>query len=119
MDVEMPLRFWNRNFVGTHFGGSLYAMCDPFFMIILIQNLGRDYIVWDKAATIRFKKPGKGLMTATFHIPRERIEEIRAQADAKGKIEPTFHVTVTDTDDNVIAEVDKLLYVRRKETQKA
>jgi hypothetical protein len=118
MDVEMPLRFWNRNFVGTHFGGSLYAMCDPFFMIILIQNLGRDYIVWDKAATIRFKKPGKGLMKASFHIPRERIEEIRAQADRNGKIEPTFLVTVTDTDGNVIAEVEKLLYVRRKETQK-
>jgi hypothetical protein len=114
IEVEMPLRFWNKNYVGTHFGGSLYTMCDPFFMLILINNLGPDYIVWDKAATIRFKKPGKGLVKAVFHIPKERIEEIRAQADANGKIEPQFQTVVTDAEGNVIAEVDKLLYVRKK-----
>ncbi len=118
IDVEMPSRFWNRNYVGTHFGGSLYAMCDPFFMIILMNNLGPGYIVWDKAATIRFKKPGKGLMKASFHIPAERIAEIRAQADSQAKTEPTFSVSVTDTEGNVIAEVDKLLYVRKKEEPK-
>ena len=58
IEVHMPLRFWNKNYVGTHFGGSLYTMCDPFFMLILVNNLGSGYIVWDKAATIRFKKPG-------------------------------------------------------------
>ena len=110
----MPLRFWNKNYVGTHFGGSLYTMCDPFFMLILINNLGSGYIVWDKAATIRFKKPGTGLVRAVFHIPRERIEEIRFQAEALGKVEPQFQVQVTDSDGNVIAEVDKLLYVRKK-----
>jgi Domain of unknown function (DUF4442) len=114
IEVHMPLRFWNKNYVGTHFGGSLYTMCDPFFMLILINNLGPDYIVWDKAATIRFKKPGKGLVKAVFHIPAERIAEIRAQADAHGKIEPQFHTVVTDPDGNVIAEVDKLLHVRKK-----
>jgi hypothetical protein len=114
IEVHMPLRFWNKNYVGTHFGGSLYTMCDPFFMLILINNLGPDYIVWDKAATIRFKKPGKGLVKAVFHISSERIEEIRAQADAHGKIEPHFQTVVIDTDGNVIAEVDKLLYVRKK-----
>jgi hypothetical protein len=118
IDVEMPLRFWNRNFVRTHFGGSLYAMCDPFFMIILIENLGPDYIVWDKAAAVRFKKPGKGLMKASFHIPAERIAEIRTQADTQGKTEPTFTVSVTDAEGNVIAEVDKLLYVRKREARK-
>ena len=119
IDVEMPLRFWNRNYVGTHFGGSLYAMCDPFFMIILMNTLGPGYIVWDKAATIRFKKPGKGLMKASFHIPAERVAEIRALADSQGKTEPTFSVSVTDVEGNLIAEVDKLLYVRKKETSKA
>ena len=118
IDVEMPLHFWNRNYVGTHFGGSLYAMCDPFFMIILIENLGPGYVVWDKAATIRFKKPGKGLMKANFHISAERIAEIRAQADTQGKTEPSFTVFVTDAEGNVIAEVDKLLYVRKKEAPK-
>lgn len=114
IEVHMPLRFWNRNYAGTHFGGSLYTMCDPFFMLILINNLGPDYVVWDKAATIRFKKPGKGLVRAVFHVPEERIEEIRAQADAQGKSEPQFQTVVTDDEGNVIAEVDKLLYVRRK-----
>jgi hypothetical protein len=114
IEVHMPLRFWNKNYVGTHFGGSLYTMCDPFFMLILITNLGPDYIVWDKAATIRFKKPGKGLVKAVFHVPPERVEEIRAQADAQGKIEPQFQTVVTDVEGKVIAEVDKLLYVRRK-----
>jgi hypothetical protein len=114
IEVHMPLRFWNRNYVGTHFGGSLYTMCDPFFMLILINNLGPGYIVWDKAATIRFKKPGKGLVKAIFHIPGERIEEIRSQVATQGKVEPQFQAVVTDCHNNVIAEVDKLLYVRKK-----
>jgi hypothetical protein len=116
IEVHMPLRFWNKNYVGTHFGGSLYTMCDPFFMVILINNLGPGYVVWDKAATIRFKKPGKGVVKATFHISQERIEEIRGQANAQGKVEPQFQVMVKDSQGNVIAEVDKLLYVRKKDS---
>jgi hypothetical protein len=112
--VHMPLRFWNKNYLGTHFGGSLYAMCDPFFLLILLNHLGPEYIVWDKAAAIRFKKPGRGLVKAVFHIAQERIDEIRAQADAQDKIEPQFHAIVTDGEGTVIAEVDKLLYVRKK-----
>jgi hypothetical protein len=72
--VEMKLRFWNRNYVGTHFGGSLYSMVDPFYMLMLIENLGRDYIVWDKSASIRFLKPGRGRVSAEFR----RIPLIRA-----------------------------------------
>jgi acyl-coenzyme A thioesterase PaaI-like protein len=113
-EVRMKLRWWNRNYVGTHFGGSLYAMCDPFFMLILLEALGRDYVVWDKAATIRFRRPGRGTVRATFHVPPERVEEIRAAADAQGKIEPTFSVDVVDEGGEVVAEIEKLLYVRRK-----
>jgi Domain of unknown function (DUF4442) len=113
VEVQMPLRFWNRNYVGTHFGGSLYMMCDPFFMLILSNHLGPDYIVWDKAATIRFKRPGKGMVKAIFNIPEARISEIRVQAE-EGRVEPQFQAQVTDADGNVIAEVDKLLYVRKK-----
>jgi hypothetical protein len=112
--VHMPLRFWNKNYLGTHFGGSLYAMCDPFFLLILLNHLGPEYIVWDKAAAIRFKKPGRGMVKAVFHIPQERIDEIRAQADTQDKIEPQFQTIVTDVEGTVIAEVDKLLYVRKK-----
>jgi acyl-coenzyme A thioesterase PaaI-like protein len=113
-DVRMKLRRWNRNYVGTHFGGSLYTMCDPFYMLILFEQLGRDYIVWDKAATIRFRRPGKGMVRAVFHIPPEKIEEIRAAADREGKVEPVFTVEVRDEQGELVAEVEKVLYVRRK-----
>jgi acyl-coenzyme A thioesterase PaaI-like protein len=110
--VRMKLRRWTRNYVGTQFGGSLYSMCDPFFMLILADALGRGYVVWDKAATIRFLRPGRGTVHATFHIPLVEIEEIRAGADAGRKVEPTFRVEVLDDAGEVVAEVEKLLYVR-------
>lgn len=113
-DVRMKLRWWNRNYVGTHFGGSLYSLCDPFFMLILFEALGRDYIVWDKAATIRFRRPGRGTVHARFEIGPERVAEIRAAADRDGKVEPTFTAEVKDDEGQVIAEVEKVLYVRRK-----
>src|SRR5690242_6864509 len=81
IEVEMPLRFYNRNYVGTHFGGSLYSMVDPFYMLMLINILGPDYIVWDKSAAIRFKRPGKGVMKATFELTEEKIAEIRTAAE--------------------------------------
>jgi Domain of unknown function (DUF4442) len=114
IEVEMPLRFYNRNYVGTHFGGSLYSMVDPFYMLMLINILGPDYIVWDKAANIRFKKPGKGVMKATFELTGEKIAEIRAAAETQPKVEPQFQVLVRDEEGNVVAEVDKLLYVKKK-----
>jgi hypothetical protein len=115
VEVEMPLRFYNRNYVGTHFGGSLYSMVDPFYMLMLINILGPDYIVWDKAATIRFKKPGKGVMKASFHLSDAQIAEIRAAADTQSKVEPQFQVIIKDAEGNVVAEVDKLLYVKKKD----
>ena len=113
-DVEMKLRFWNRNYVGTHFGGSLYSMTDPFFMLMLIDNLGPDYIVWDKSATIRFKKPGRGKVRAEFRISGEQLEQIRRAVAAQGKTEPTFVVQVKDESGDVVAEVEKIVYVRQK-----
>jgi len=117
IEVEMPLRFYNRNYVGTHFGGSLYSMVDPFYMLMLINILGPDYIVWDKAANIRFKRPGKGVMKATFELTEEKIAEIRAAAETQPKVEPQFQVLVKDEEGNVVAEIDKLLYVKKKEKQ--
>ena len=111
-EVRMKLRWWNRNYVGTQFGGSLYSMCDPFFMLALADALGRGYIVWDKAATIRFRRPGRGAVRATFHLSQEKIDEIRAAADTQGKVEPTFTVNVLSEEGEVVAEVEKLLYVR-------
>jgi hypothetical protein len=118
VDVEMRLRWWNRNYVGTQFGGSLYAMCDPFFMLILMENLGRDYIVWDKGARIAFKKPGRGTVRARFQLTNEQIESIREKLKTEYKVEPEFQAQVVDDDGVVIAEVSKLLYVRRKDAVK-
>jgi acyl-coenzyme A thioesterase PaaI-like protein len=79
VDVEMKLRWWNANYVGTHFGGSLFAMTDAFYMLMLMTQLGRDYIVWDKAATIRYKKPGRGKVRAEFRLSDAQIEDIREE----------------------------------------
>jgi len=114
VEVEMPLRFYNRNYFGTHFGGSLYSMCDPFYVLMLANILGPDYIVWDKAANIRFKKPGKGVMKATFDLTEEKIAEIRAAAEIQPKVEPMFQVLVKDAEGAVVAEIDKLLYIKKK-----
>jgi hypothetical protein len=115
--VEMKLRRWNSNYVGTHYGGSLYSMTDPFFMVMLIENLGRDYIVWDKSASIRFRKPGKGKVSAIFQLSDEQIEEIRQALKTEEKIERVFMIEVKDESGAVIAEVQKLLHIRRKNQQ--
>ena len=115
-DVRMKLSALNRNVLGSHFGGSLYAMCDPFFALILIEQLGPGYVVWDKAAVIRFVRPGRGTVRATFEIPPERVEEIRRAADAAGTVEPAFAARVVDERGETVAEVDKTLYVRRRRT---
>lgn len=117
IDVEMKLRFWNANFVGTHYGGSLYSMADPFYMLMLIENLGRDYIVWDKSASIRFRKPGKGNMRASFRLTEEQIETIRQQLETQEKVEPGFLVEVKDENGELVAEVQKLLHVRKKSSR--
>ncbi len=112
--AQLKMNFLNRNLVGVHFGGSLYAMCDPWFMLILMRALGKDYIVWDKAANIQFLKPALGAVSATFHIPQERVDEIRAQANAQYKVEPSFTVDVLNEQGEAVARVEKLLYVRKK-----
>ena len=114
VDVEMKLRRWNTNYVGTHYGGSLYSMTDPFFMLMLLENLGREYIVWDKAATIRFRKPGRGTVFTQFRLTPEQIGEIQAALTKEEKIDRTFLVEVKDKEGVVVAEVQKVVQVRRK-----
>jgi acyl-coenzyme A thioesterase PaaI-like protein len=113
--VRLGLTWYNRNLFGTQFGGSLYAMCDPFFVIILARHLGADYLVWDKAASIQFLRPGRGPVTATFHIPPERVEEIRALADRGETVEPVFRVEVATAQGQIVAQVEKRLWVRKKD----
>jgi hypothetical protein len=113
-DLEMKLHPWNRNFVGTHYGGSLYSMTDPFYMLMLISNLGNEYVVWDKAAHIRFRKPGKGKVRAEFRLTDAQLEDIREQLETLPKYEPTFVVEVEDESGDVVAEVQKVLHIRKK-----
>jgi len=114
IEVEMKLRRWNSNYVGTHYGGSLYSMADPFYMLMLIENLGSDYIVWDKSATIRFKKPGKGKVTAAFRLSDEQLEQIREALKRAEKIDRIFTVEIKDESGAVVAEIEKQLHVRKK-----
>ena len=115
IDVEMKLRWWNANYVGTHFGGSLFAMTDPFYMLMLMANLGRDYVVWDKAASIRYRRPGKGTVRAEFRLTDVQLDDLRNKLKSLPKYEPTFKVEVKEEQGTVIAEVEKLLNVRKKE----
>src|SRR5271163_2130021 len=96
VDVEMPLRRWNRNYVGVHFGGSLFAMTDPFYMAMLATNLGPEDVVWDKAASIRYRKPGTGRVRAEFRLSEERLTEIRTTLEVDGRYDARFVVEVKD-----------------------
>jgi len=112
--VELRMRPWNRNYVGTHFGGSLFAMTDPFWMLMAINALGRDYIVWDKAGAIEFVKPGRGIVRADFRLDDAVLDELRAATASGEKHLRWFDTDVVDQAGEVVARVRKQLYVRRK-----
>ncbi|HSE62672.1 MAG TPA: DUF4442 domain-containing protein [Thermoanaerobaculia bacterium] len=113
--VKLPLSWRTRNYVGTIFGGSLYGAVDPHYMIMLIKILGPDYVVWDRAATIRFRKPGRGTLYARFVIPEEEIALIRRSLETQHSIDRVYSVALVDADGVVHAEVDKTIYIRKKE----
>ena len=113
--VRMPLEPDNANLVGTHFGGSLYAMVDPHLMILLMQRLGSDYVVWDKAAHIEFVKPGQGTVHATLRLTEAEVEAIRAATRDGAKHLPEWRVDILDDQGELVAAVRKVLYVRRRE----
>ncbi len=112
--VKLKLGRFNRNYVGTHFGGSLYAMCHAFYMIMLLHNLGGDYLVWDKEGSIEYLAPGRGTVSAHFLLTEARIAEIRAQAAGGEKVLPEFDIDVRDEAGALVARVHKTLYVRLK-----
>lgn len=118
LDVEMRLRFYNRNYVGTHFGGSLYSMVDPHVMLLLIQLLGRDYIVWDREATVEFIRPGRGTVRSSIEIDDAMLDDIRRHTASGERYLPEFRITIRDDEEEVVARVTKQLYVRRKARKK-
>jgi len=112
--VRLALSWRTRNYVGTIFGGSMYGAVDPMYMIMLIQLLGRDYVVWDKAATIRFRKPGRTTLFATFRIDDAELDAIRAAAAGGAPIDRVYMVRLVDAEGVVHAEIDKTIYIRRR-----
>lgn len=114
-EVELRARWYNRNLFGTHFGGALYTMCDPFYVFIVTMNLGRRYIVWDKSAAIEFLKPAKGTILGVFEVDGARLDEIRADVDRAGKGTFHFQTELTDEDGVAVARVRKEVYVRSKD----
>ena len=116
-EVVLRLGFTNRNYVGVHFGGSLYAMTDPFFMLMTLKNLGKDYIVWDKAGDIDYIKPGKGTVNAVFRLDEAFLAEARTQTADGNKFLPTLQVEVTNQQGEVVSRINKTLYIRRKQTR--
>jgi acyl-coenzyme A thioesterase PaaI-like protein len=112
--IRLPLSLRTRNYVGSIFGGSLYAAVDPFYMIMLIHNLGREFIVWDKAAAIRFRRPGRSTLTATFRLDEAELREIRDLLQDLPKVDRTYTVELVDKDGLVHAVVEKVVHIARK-----
>ena len=113
--VRLPLSWRTRNVVGTIFGGSLYAAVDPFFMIMLMKNLGPGYEVWDKAAAIRFRKPGRTTLTATFQVDSQELESIRSLLADAPKVDRTYRVALADAQGTVHAEIEKVIHIARRQ----
>ncbi|HEX7991757.1 MAG TPA: DUF4442 domain-containing protein [Stenotrophomonas sp.] len=112
--VELRQRPWNVNYVRTHFGGSLFAMTDPFWMLCLLQNMGSRYFVWDKAGAIEFLKPGRGVVWTEFRLDDATLDEVKAATANGDKYLHWFENDVLDAQGDVVARVRKQVYVRLK-----
>jgi len=112
--IRVPLSWRTRNYVGTIFGGSMYGAIDPIYMIMLIKLLGPGYEVWDKAATMRFRRPGRSTLRATFRVDPDELDAIRAAVARDGKHEHRFAVDLVDDAGETAASCEKLLSVRRR-----
>ena len=113
--IRLPLNWRTRNYVGTIFGGSLYGAVDPLYMIMLIRNLGDEYVVWDKAAVIRFKRPGRETLRAVFTVTEEEIAAIKTELATQKSLDRVYTVELKNDAGKVHAIVEKTLYIARKE----
>lgn len=117
--VRLPLSWRTRNYVGTIYGGSMYGALDPVYMIMLIKMLGRDYVVWDKAASIRFRRPGRTTLRAKFVLERSEVESIKSELRGRKSVDRVYRVDLVDDAGKVHAQVEKTLYIARRERAKA
>ncbi|WP_106814389.1 PaaI family thioesterase [Microbacterium timonense] len=112
--VELHVNVFTRNYVKTAFGGSMSAMTDPYYFMLVMHQLGRDYVVWDTRGEIEFLKPGRGVLTAQFTVPREKAAELRERARGGAKVLEWFETEITDRSGDVVARVRREVYVREK-----
>ena len=118
--VKLKLSYKNSNYVGSIFGGSLFSATDPIFMIQLMNILDSNYVVWDKAATIKFKKPARENCFVNFVFSKEEIEKIKIDVKAKNEIDLIKNIKITNKDETIVfAEVSKTIYVADKSFYKA
>ncbi|MDQ3265527.1 MAG: DUF4442 domain-containing protein [Myxococcota bacterium] len=113
--VEIPLSLRTRNYVGTIYGGSMYGAVDPLYMLMLIKCLGPGYVVWDKAAAIRFRKPGRTTLHARCVITSEELIAIRDLLETQRSSDRVYRLELTDARGEVHAEIEKTIYVRKKQ----
>lgn len=114
IEVRMKMHWWNKNLFGTHFGGSLASMTDPFYVFILLMNLGKSYIVWDKASLIKYKRPGKGTVSCVFEMTAEEIQDIRNQVGSAGRKDFVIPLSIKDDKGQVVCELEKTIYVKKR-----
>lgn len=119
LDVRLPLTWRTRNYVGTIFGGSIYAATDPYAMLMLMRQLGDEYVVWDKGARIAFKRPGDRTLYARFRIGPDVVSEIKRQVDEQNKLDWTYSLDLKDEDGRIYATIDKQLYIAKKDWYQA
>lgn len=112
--VKLPLSLRTRNYVGSIYGGSLYGSVDPIYMIMLMKLLGPDFVVWDKAATIRFRKPGKTTLYARCALDDAELQRIRTELVTQPSLDCVYHIDLVNAAGVVHAEIDKTIYVRRR-----
>lgn len=112
--IKLPLSWRTRNYVGTIYGGSIYASIDPIYMLMLMKILGHDYVVWDKAAKISFRKPGKETLYADFRLGEDEINEIKRLAETEKSINRVYDLELKDKDGVVHAQIEKTLYISKK-----
>ncbi len=112
--VRLKKKLLTSNYVGTLFGGSLFAMTDPFFMVMILKNLGKDYIVWDKRSEIEYVSPGKNTVFAEFNLVEAELDEIRREVASQGKYLMWFEVDIKSADGTTVAIVKKQIYIRKK-----
>jgi hypothetical protein len=114
LTVELKRTWYNINYVGVQFGGSIYAMVDPFYMLMLMHNLGDDFIVWDQAARVSFMRPGRSALRARFQIDQQLLDEIKQRTASGEKYVFDLPVDIFDSQNEKVANVIKTLYVRVK-----